>query len=316
MSYPMKLSPYTVEAVWGGKRLMGKWNKHIEGDNIAESWELACHEKGESTVINGEFGGRRLSEVVQDHREFLGERGAAFPFFPILIKLIDSQSNLSVQVHPDDEYALAKEGEYGKTEMWYVVDCAPGSAVYCGFKKPISKQELADALNNGNIVDYLNFVQAKKGDCLFIPAGTVHAICGGMTICEIQQNSSITYRLYDYGRTDKNGNARELHIDKALDVTDVSSSVQANADCKRIDDNTVLLAKCKYFTAYELTCSDEYAFAVDGGSFASLTVVEGHGSVMAGGSCITMDLGDTVFLPADIGEVKLYGEMKAIKAQV
>lgn len=316
MSYPIKLLPATMQTVWGGTRLMEKWNKHTTGDNIAESWELSCHEKGESVVINGEFSNKKLSEVIAEHPEFLGEKGKAFEFFPILIKLIDSKSDLSIQVHPSDEYALSHEGEYGKTEMWYIVDCDKGSGVYCGFKKPIGKDELEKALNEGKITDYLNFVEVKKGDVLFIPSGTVHAICGGNLICEVQQNSSLTYRLYDYDRVDKNGNKRELHIQKALEVTDTTKVVKPNADDVMIDENTKQVAKCKYFTVYEISCREEYSFDVDESSFASITVVEGSGAVMANGSCITLDLGDTVFLPAGIGETKLYGDLKVIKANV
>ncbi len=317
MSYPMKLIPATVEAVWGGTRLMdGKWNKKGVGANIAESWELACHEKGESMIVNGEFSSRKLSGVLLDNPDFLGKKGKEFSFFPILVKLIDSKDNLSIQVHPNDEYAMRVEGEYGKTEMWYIVDAKKGGGVYCGFKEPISKEQLAKALAEGKITDYLNFIEVKKGDCLFIPAGTVHAICGGILLCEVQQNSSITYRLYDYDRVDGNGNKRQLHIDKAIEVTDTSKVVKANENSEKIDENTLMLASCKYFTASEITCNEEYTFEVDEDSFVSLTVVDGSGAIMANGSCITLDLGDTVFLPAGIGKVDIYGNLKAISARV
>ncbi|MDE6275124.1 MAG: class I mannose-6-phosphate isomerase [Clostridia bacterium] len=317
MSYPMKLVPATVEAVWGGTRLMSdKWNKKGVGANIAESWELACHEKGESIVVNGEFSSRRLSGVLEENPQFLGVKGRGFSFFPILVKLIDSKSNLSIQVHPDDEYALREEGEYGKTEMWYIVEAKQGSGVYCGFKEPISKEQLGQALAEGKITDYLNFIEVQKGDCLFIPAGTVHAICGGILLCEVQQNSSITYRLYDYDRVDDKGNKRQLHIDKALDVTDTSKVVKANENSVRVDDNAVTLASCKYFTASEITCQEEYNFEVGEDSFVSLTVVDGSGAIMADGNCISLDLGDTVFLPAELGKVTIYGNLKAISAKV
>ena len=316
MKYPVKLIPATMQTVWGGTKLMDKWNKHTDGDNIAESWELSCHEKGESVAVNGEYANLKLSEIIKNNPDFLGENGKKFEFFPILIKLIDSKSDLSIQVHPSDEYALANEGEYGKTEMWYIVDCEKGSGGYCGFKNPIGKDELEKALREGRITEYLNFVEVKKGDVLFIPSGTVHAICGGNLICEVQQNSALTYRLYDYDRTDKDGNKRPLHIEKALEVTDTSRKTVPNADDVRIDANTRQVAKCKYFTVDEIICEEEYAFEVDDKSFASLTVVEGSGAVMANGNCITLDLGDTVFLPAGIGECKLYGNLKAIKASV
>lgn len=317
MSYPMKLAPATFDAVWGGKRLMnGEWNKRGQGANVAESWELSCHEKGESVIINGEFSLRKLSAVVEENPNFLGSKARKFPFFPILVKLIDSNGNLSVQVHPDDGYALENEGQYGKTEMWYIVEAKNGGGVYCGFKEAISKPQLQQALTDGNITDYLNFIEVAKGDCLFIPSGTVHAICGGILLCEVQQNSSLTYRLYDYDRVDLQGSKRQLHIDRALDVVDTSKIVKVNENRHELDENTAQLAKCEYFTACEITCQEEYTFEVDGESFASLTVVEGGGAVMGGGSCISLDLGDTVFLPAGLGRVTLYGNLKAISARV
>ena len=151
---------------------------------------------------------------------------------------------------------------------------------------------------------------------LFIPAGTVHAICGGILLCEVQQNSSVTYRLYDYDRIDASGNKRELHIGKALEVIDSDKVVTPNENSKAIDGNVIQLASCKYFTACELTCNEEYVLNVDEDSFASLTVVEGGGAIMADGNCISLDLGDTVFLPAGSGEVTLYGNLKAISAKV
>ena len=200
--------------------------------------------------------------------------------------------------------------------MGYIVDAKKGGGVYCGFKEPISKEQLAKALTEGKITDYLNFIEVRKGDCLFIPAGTVHAICGGILLCEVQQNSSITYRLYDYDRVDGDGNKRQLHIDKAIEVTDTSKVVKANENSAKIDENTLTLASCKYFTASEITCNEEYTFEVDEDSFVSLTVVDGSGAIMANGSCITLDLGDTVFLPAGLGKVDIYGNLKAISARV
>lgn len=317
MSYPMKLIPTAVEAVWGGKRLMNeKWKKHTLGENIAESWELSCHEKGLSVIANGEYSSRKLEGVLQKNPQFLGTKAREFPFFPILVKLIDSKDNLSIQVHPDDEYALKNEGEYGKTEMWYIVEAKAGSGVYCGFKEPISKVQLERSLKEGTVTSLLNFIEVKKGDCLFIPSGTVHAICGGILLCEVQQNSSITYRLYDYDRTDASGNKRQLHIDKGVEVADTQKVVKPNEFSKKLSDSVTQLASCKYFTTYEIKCEEEYSFDVGSESFVSLTVVEGSGAIMADGNCISLDLGDTVFLPAGIGKTALYGNLKAISARV
>lgn len=314
--YPIQLIPVTKDYVWGGVKLKDQWKKSSIGGVIAESWELSCHRDGESVVSDGEYEGMTLRAVVETHPEYLGTAASRFPFFPILIKLIDAEQNLSIQVHPDDAYALAHEGQFGKSEMWYIVDCDEGSGVYCGFRKPLDKAQVAKHLQEGTICDALNFIQVKKGDCLYIPAGTVHAICGGLLICEIQQNSSLTYRLFDYNRKDQNGNLRALHIDKAIDVIDASKVSVPNAECKRLDDHTRLLAQCDYFTAKEIKPEGEYVFDVTNDSFVSLTVVEGRGRVAAGGSEVECDLGDTVFLPAGIGETVLTGDMTVIAASV
>lgn len=314
--YPILLISATKDYVWGGKRLKEHWNKSAEGDVIAESWELSCHRDGCSVVSNGEFEGLALSEVLRLHPEYLGENGKKFPFFPILIKLIDAEQNLSIQVHPDDEYALANEGQYGKTEMWYIVDSTEGGGVYCGFRKPMAKEDVEKCLRDGTICEELNFIPVHKGDCLFIPAGTVHAICGGLLICEIQQNSSLTYRLYDYERKDQNGNLRPLHIDRAIEVIDSEQLCRPNADCRRLDEHNRLLAQCEYFTAKEIKPEGEYRMQVGGDSFVSFTVVEGKGRIACNGMELECDLGDTVFVPASSGEVVLTGDMTLISASV
>ena len=199
-----------------------------------------------------------LVDFLSAHPEALGTEAAKFEFFPVLVKLIDAASNLSVQVHPDDAYALANEGQYGKTEMWYVVECEPGAGMYCGFKRKVSKEELEIALNNGTITDLLNFIEVKKGDCLFIKSGTVHAICGGVLVYEIQQNSTLTYRLYDYGRVGADGKPRELHIAKALEVTDTAAVCHPGDGVKKLADGVEQLGACQYFTAivYDTTLVD------------------------------------------------------------
>ena len=208
--YALKLTPALKDYIWGGNALKGKWGKKTDKDVIAESWELSCHKDGESVISNGEYAGMTLSEFIAKNPPVSGFKAQAFKFFPILIKLIDAKTNLSIQVHPSDDYALVNEGQFGKSEMWYIVDAKEGSGVYCGFKEKYSIEEVANALKENRILDLLNFIEAKKGDCIYIPAGTVHAICGGLLICEIQQNSSLTYRLYDYDRVDAKGNKREF----------------------------------------------------------------------------------------------------------
>ena len=313
--YALKLIPATKDFIWGGDSLKKKWNKKSDKDIIAESWELSCHKEGPSIIANGEYKGMSLSDLLDKMPDLKGKKALNFKFFPILIKLIDAKTNLSIQVHPSDEYALANEGQFGKTEMWYIVDVKEGGGVYCGFKEKYSIDEVAQAIKENRIMDILNFVEVKKGDCIYIPSGTVHAICGGLLICEVQQNSSLTYRLYDYDRVDAKGNKRELHIEKSLKVIDPQRVGIVNEDVKQLDANKKLLASCKYFTTTEIKAEGELKVNVDDSSFASITVVEGHGSVVVDGKEESMALGDTCFIPAGYDYI-LKGKMKVIEARI
>ena len=316
MIYPMKLRPATKDYVWGGKRLKSGWNKPAEGDVIAESWELSCHNDGMSVIENGEYAGMPLGEMLAHMPIYKGKACEQFEFFPILIKLIDASSDLSVQVHPSDEYALANEGQYGKSEMWYVVEANEGAGVYCGFKKEIDKEQLKNALYAGEILPLLNFIPVKEGDSIYIPSGTVHAICGGLLICEVQQNSSLTYRLYDYDRVDKTGKKRELHIEKALKVVNTSAVCKVNESVVRESENVRRLAENKYFTVREISVDPLFKGSVDEDCFLSLTCIKGDGVLVWGEEELKIERGDTYFLPAGLGEFSLRGEMKLISARV
>ncbi len=313
--YALKLIPATKDYIWGGDSLKTKWNKKTDKDIIAESWELSCHKEGPSIIANGEYKGMSLSDLLDKMPDLKGKKALNFKFFPILIKLIDAKTNLSIQVHPSDEYALANEGQFGKTEMWYIVDVKEGGGVYCGFKEKYSIDEVAQAIKENRIMDILNFVEVKKGDCIYIPSGTVHAICGGLLICEVQQNSSLTYRLYDYDRVDAKGNKRELHIEKSLKVIDPQRVGIVNEEVKQLDANKKLLASCKYFTTTEIKVDGTLDVEVDGDSFASITVVDGCGEVIVDGNKETLALGDTCFIPANYNYT-LKGKMTIIEARV
>ena len=261
-----KLIPALKDYIWGGKNL--KKYRKTDLDIISESWELSFHQDGLSKVeIDNKL--VNLSSVVK--KEDLGEKVSNFPFFPVLIKLIDAKENLSVQVHPSDEYALKNENSFGKTEMWYVISALEGAGLYVGFKENENKENVEKYLHDGTILDHLNFFKVKAGDCYFIPSGTIHAIGKGVTLIEIQQNSNLTYRLYDYNRVDKNGLKRPLHIEKALNVIDYNKYQKEE---KR--DN--LLGKCKYFTSYKLDASiDKKIYYKD--SFTSITFLSGEGKI-------------------------------------
>ena len=212
----VKLIPECKDNIWGGMKLKEKYGKQTEKNPVAESWELSFHKDGPTRLESG----KTLQETVTETD--LGENCKGFPFFPMLVKLIDAKQDLSVQVHPSDAYALKNENSFGKTEMWYIVEAEEGAGIYLGFKQDVTQEEYEKAIENTTLTDLLNFFEVKAGDCYFIPSGTIHAIATGCLICEIQQNSNLTYRVYDYGRRDKNGNLRELHVEKALKVTDLN----------------------------------------------------------------------------------------------
>lgn len=310
MLKPLKLTPVCKSYIWGGTKLIDKWGKKTIEENIAESWELSCNKEGQSFVE-----GIPLNQILLHNPCFLGENCNKYIDFPILIKLIDSKSDLSIQVHPTDEYALANEKSYGKTEMWYIVEADEGSGVYCGFKKPFKNEEIEKHLNDGTICDVLNFIKVKAGDTLFINAGTVHAICGGLLICEVQQNSSLTYRLFDYNRKDSNGNLRQLHIKKSLDVINSSIICEVNKGVEKISDNYKLLANCKYFSTF-LISGIEYTFMVNNSSFNSLNCLC-DGILQYTGGEIIFKKGETYFLPAKLGKCRLIGEnLRIIQTKV
>ncbi len=304
---PVKLSPAFKDYLWGGTKLKEQYNKKSDLEIVAESWEMSCHKDGESTVITGEYKGKTLSEYVEAlGKESLGKKAEKFSYFPLLIKFIDAKDNLSIQVHPADEYALRVEGEYGKTEMWYVLEAEEGAYLYYGFNQNITKEEFAERIKNNTILEVLNKVNVKKGDVFFIDAGTVHAIGAGLMICEIQQNSNTTYRVYDYDRRDKEGNARPLHIEKAIEVSKLTKAPEIS---KRDDD---VLATCEYFTVKKVMVKGDAKVSVNEDSFVSLIVVDGDGKVSLGADELTVTKGDSVFIPAQNGEIALSGDMEVI----
>lgn len=311
---PVMLSPAFKDYLWGGSRLKTEYNKNSDLTPLAESWELSAHRDGESRISDGVYSGLTLTQYIEAiGKDALGKNAARFDYFPILIKFIDAKGDLSVQVHPDDAYALANENEYGKTEMWYILGCDEGACLYYGFRRDVTKAEYEEAIASNTLCDLLCRVPVKKGDVFFIPAGTVHAIGAGIVICEIQQNSNTTYRVYDYGRRDKNGNTRPLHIEKALAV----SSLKQSPDRTVIPDGKdVLLASCEYFTVRRLRIDGEMTRAVDETSFVSLIVTDGEGSLTMHGKTLPLRKGDSVFIPAQSAEYTLKGQCELIKSYI
>ncbi len=294
-----KLIPECKNNLWGGEKLVAGYGKKTDKTPCAESWELSFHPDGLTRISDG----RTLAEAVT--AKDLGTNCAGFDFFPVLVKFIDAKADLSVQVHPDDKTAQ-KLGSYGKTEMWYVVEADPGAFIYLGLKADTTKEELEATAENGTLTELLNKIECKKGDVFFIPSGTVHAIGGGCLMCEIQQNSNVTYRLYDYKRKDKNGRERELHIKEAVSCADLHPyrGRKRGAVCP----DGELIGAGRYFSAYRFDCEDKAEIKRDKASFKCLTCLDGEGNV--GG--IDVRKGDSLFIAAGDGAVKLCGDMSFI----
>lgn len=306
----LRLQPSFKDYLWGGHRLVEEYNKQYAGEILAESWELSCHPDGPSRILNGTYAGKTLAEYIEaEGKEVLGKNCKGFKDFPILIKLIDAKDNLSIQVHPDNQYALKNEGQYGKTEMWVICDCKEGAFLYYGFKKEISKEEFEKRIKEDTLLEVLNAVPVHKGDVFFIEAGTIHAIGKDIVIAEIQQNSNVTYRVYDYGRVGKDGKKRDLHIAKALDVTNRGPVVKREEDGSHI-------ASCDYFTVDKLSLDGEAkktsAGYVDEGSFLSILFLEGNGSIRCGKETMEFNKGDSFFMPAGSGEYEVSGKCEAL----
>lgn len=306
----LKLRPSYKDYLWGGHRLVEKYNKEFDGDILAESWELSCHPDGPSYISNGSYAGKTLQEYIdQEGKKVLGSNCQKFEEFPILAKFIDAKDNLSIQVHPDNEYALKNEGQYGKTEMWYIMDCEEGAFLYYGFKKEVSKEEFEERIKTDTLLEVLNAVPVQKGDVLFIEAGTIHAIGKGIVIAEIQQNSNVTYRVYDFGRVGKDGKKRELHIDKAVEVTNRVPISRKNTCYPHV-------ASCDYFTVDCLNMDGKLMSSMKGSvnedSFVSILIMEGEGTISCGEEEIPYRKGDSFFMSAGSGEYEINGKCEAL----
>lgn len=256
---PFLLSPAAKDYIWGGTRLREEYNKHIDVTPLAETWECSTHPDGPSRVASGAFAGEKLVDVLRAHPEFIGThpKTDGEGGLPVLIKFIDAARDLSVQVHPSDEYARTHEhGQLGKTEMWYVLEAAPGASLVYGFRQDLTRPMLAASLEDDTVEQYLQKVEIHRGDVFLIESGTVHAIGAGAMIVEIQESSNLTYRMYDYHRLGKDGKPRELHIAKALDVVDLRQKPlpeQLQRACEEHDGYSVeLLEQCKYFRTERL----------------------------------------------------------------
>ena len=339
----MKLEPAFKDNLWGGTKLRTVFGKKCDYDVIGESWELSAHPDGQSVIASGIFTGMYFGEFIEKYgHDVVGWKSSSLDRFPVLIKFIDAKKDLSIQIHPDDDYALEIENEFGKNEMWYVVDCEPGAFLYCGLKKDSSKEEIRERIENNTITDILNKIEVHKGDCVMVKAGTIHAIGAGILICEIQQNSNCTYRMYDYDRKDKFGNKRELHIDKAIDVVDVKKYKPFISDNKDVPEGAEVLVSCKYFECYKYVLGSDAAEAdcasniednctyntenvrntgkvnisVDAMSFRSVIVIDGSGKIAVGNNTMDYKAGDSFFVTAGEKVINLEGTGTVIVTKV
>lgn len=317
--YPLLLQPPIKDYLWGGTRLKTDYHFKTDKEKAAEAWVLSCHKDGADIVTNGELAGKTLPEVIELWGdEALGKNAAAFPFFPLLIKLIDAKDRLSVQVHPDDSYALENEGEFGKTEMWYVVDCDEGAELIYGFNKEVSREEFERRIKDNTLPEICNYVPVHKGDVFFIAAGTLHAIGAGILIAEVQQNSNTTYRVSDYGRLGADGKPRPLHIEKALDVTKRERpAIPYGAVGKREKTgygSKRELASCRFFTTGLLELDGNFTMRRDD-SFVSLLVLDGEIGVSWNGGMLAAAKGGSVFVPAGL-DVKVTGKAEILLSRV
>lgn len=316
MNYPFILQPSGKDYLWGGQRLNTEFEKQIDLDPLAETWECSTHPDGPSIVKTGGFKGQTLSKVISDNPQFLGARHSEDKALPILIKFIDAKSDLSVQVHPNDEYAKVYEnGQLGKTEMWYVLDATKDARLVYGLKKDCTKEKIRDSIEKGKLSNLLQSVKVNKDDLFFIEAGTIHAIGAGCLIAEIQENSNLTYRLYDYDRVGKDGKKRELHIDKSLKVANLKSSSEPKQPLRvlkyRPGVAKELLSRCKYFEVYRMLVNTErrqsVTYASDNLSFRVLLCIKGCGVLNFEDQSLEFFKGDCIFVPADSVEIKIHG---------
>lgn len=320
--YPMLMRPVSKEIIWGGDKLKREYNKTSPFDKLAESWELTVRDNEMCVIENGEYAGVTLGDYINEDRlSVLGKNCEKYDRFPLLIKFIDANDRLSIQVHPDNEYSLANEGELGKTEMWYIVDAEPGAKLVYGLIDGCSVSDLAEAVNNGTIEDKMNFVDVHPGEVYFIPSGQVHAIGAGILIAEIQQNSNITYRVYDYNRRQADGSLRQLHTEKALDVI----KVRTNEEIEQIRFSNPsksageLLCSCEYFTSvkYNSRKDSSVVFNAGEGSFISLLVLDSYdGAIVTDDYTFPIAKGESYFIPAGCGDVIISGDAEVIATKV
>lgn len=307
MLYPLKFRPILKEKIWG-----------------VESWNIAAHKNGMSVVSSGPLMGKTLDDIIKLYRhKILGKAmdQENIDKFPLLIKLLDTTDDLSVQVHPDDNYAAKHEiGELGKTEMWYIIDAEPGATIIYGIEPGITRDEFEKAVQGESLEKYLKRLEVESGDVVYMPAGMVHAVGSGILLCEVQQNSDTTYRVYDWNRVDENGSPRDLHIEKALDVIDFKGKYDGDklegfTISKGTNRITYYIAT-EHFAVEKLEIGGELNGYADGSKFYTLTAVEGSGHIRYCNNTIEFSGGESILIPAGLGAYAIEGDCVLIKAYI
>lgn len=309
--YPIKFENLYYERIWGGDDLK-KFRNNVPEGVIGESWDIACHKNGTGKVVNGELKGKGFDEIIKEFgHKLLGNKISTEKDFPLLIKLITAKQKLSVQVHPDDEYARRVENDLGKTEAWYVIDAAEGASLIVG-TKDCDKETFKKAIENENLEPYLNKIPVKKGDFFYVQSGLVHAICEGILIAEIQQSSDTTYRVYDYNR------GREIHVQKALDVINFSLKGENSYGVTLKNDgyDKTYLCLSDYFTIQKYEVRESAKESSDEDRFFLFTCVDGEGTIKYNNGEEKIAMGDSIFIPATLGEYELKGNFTLLKSYV
>jgi mannose-6-phosphate isomerase len=310
------LKPIFKDYIWGGQKLKNIFKKEVENEECtAESWEISTNSNGETQITNGKYKNKTLTEIYNDkeiRKEIFGTKCINLEDFPLLIKFIDANDCLSVQVHPDNEYALKNENSQGKTEMWYILDCEEGAQIICGVKEGISIEELKNSINENKITESLNYIDVHKGDAIYIPSGTIHALLGKTLVAEVQQNSNITYRVYDWGRTNKEGKPRELHINKALEVIKTENRPQI----QNIKNDIVKLniVKSEFFITNKINVTEEYQEEISGETFIAFNVIEGKGELVIEDKIYKIEKGESFIIPANVEKYKIRGEVQLLQS--
>ncbi len=314
MLYPMKFVPVYKEYIWGGNNLKQKFNRILPSEYTAESWEIACHSNGMSRVVNGPLAGLTLDKLFKYSKdEMMGEKSKDYDEFPLLIKIIDAEKRLSLQVHPNDEYAKNYEnGQNGKDEVWYVIDAKENAKLVLGLKENVTKEMFLQAVKDETISEIINEIPVEAGDVINIPAGLLHAIEEGVIIAEVQQNSDLVYRVNDWNRVDENGESRELHIDKAIDVIDFDHKISKQKISGKVlelgKNMMTTLTENKHFVINKLDLLGSFNESTIDSGMLIYTCIKGGFVISWNDKLLEVSVGESLLIPMCVNDYKLFGE--------